>query len=430
MTVTGLTRDDALAADSDDPLLKHRAGYRLPDGVIYLDGNSLGALPIHAPARVATAVEQQWGERLIASWNAVDAAADSDGWIDLPTRIGDKIGRIIGAAPGQVVVTDSTSVNVFKALAMALELRPDRRVILTQGGDFPTDGYVADGLARLLGRDHRVRRLTPSALQDAPSADVIQAIDSNTAVVLLSHVNYRTGAAHDLAAVTAAAHAAGALVVWDLAHSAGVMPVDFDAIDADFAVGCGYKYLNGGPGASAFLAIARRLQDQVSSPIAGWFGHARPFAFEAGFEPAADINLGQVGTPPVLSMVALEAGVDAVLAADPDAVRTKSVALTQRAIALADARLADYGVTVASPRDASMRGSQVCFRHPQAWPVNRALIDEGVIGDFRTPDILRLGFAPLYTRHVDVHDAMDTLADILRTRRWDAAVYHARTTVT
>ena len=415
MTIDQPGRDELAALDAADPLAPFRTRFALPDGVIYLDGNSLGPLPRATAARVAEVIEAEWGRSLIGGWIR-------HGWMAAPRRVGDKIARLIGAAPGEVIVADSTSVNLFKALAAALELRPGRRTILTQQGNFPTDRYVADGLARLLGEGRRVRAV--------PADGLVGALDADTAVLMLTHVDYRTGAMHDLAGLTAAAHRAGALVIWDLAHSAGAVPVDLAAAGADLAVGCGYKYLNGGPGAPAFLHVAARHQDRLNPPIAGWLGHARPFDFAETYEPAPGIQRHLGGTPVVLGLAALEIGVDLMAEADPVALRAKSVALGQSFIALTEARCAGLGLALVSPRDPVRRGSQVGFAHPEGYAVMQALIARGVIGDFRAPDILRFGMTPLYLRHVDVWDAVEALRDVLATRAWDRPEYRTRAAVT
>jgi kynureninase len=401
--------------DIADPLAQARDAFLLPDGVIYLDGNSLGALPRATPGRLAEVALAQWGKDLIKSWNA-------HGWIDLPRRVGDKIARLIGAGPGEVVAADSTSVNLFKALAAALRLNPGRSVIVSERENFPTDLYIAQGLAGLLGNRHTLR------LVDAE--EITAAIDDATAVVMLTHVNYRTGAMHDMAAVTRAAHAKGALMLWDLAHSAGAVPVDLNGCGADFAVGCGYKYLNGGPGAPAFIWVAARHQDRFEQPLSGWLGHAAPFAFETGYRPAAGIARYVCGTPPVLSMAALEAGIDLMLGMDIAAIRRKSVALTDTFIRLVEQECAGQGLTLVSPRDSSRRGSQVSLRHEEAYPIMQALIARGVIGDFRAPDILRFGFAPLYVRFVDAWNAVAALKETLTAGSWDRPEFRVRAAVT
>lgn len=422
------TRQDCAARDAADPLAPHRNAFALPDGVIYLDGNSLGALPRATAARLREVVEREWGEGLIRSWN-------SAGWIDAPRRVGAKIARLVGAQANELICADSTSINLFKVLAGALALqaaRPrvstnERRVILTERSNFPTDLYMAQGLADLLGGRHELKLVEFD--------EVAAAIDERVAVLMLTHVNYRTGAMHDMAALTRRAHDAGALAIWDLAHSAGAVPVDLNAAGADFAVGCGYKYLNGGPGAPAFAFVAERhlaaLADRTfAQPLSGWIGHRAPFDFDPDYAPAQGIDRFAVGTPSILALAALDCGVETVLAAGIDALRAKSVALTELFIALVEQRCAGLGLALASPRDAQRRGSQVSFAHEHAWPVMQALIARGVIGDFRAPDILRFGFAPLYVRFVDVWDAAEALRDILATRAWDRPEFKQRKTVT
>jgi kynureninase len=410
-----LTRADALALDRADTLAGFRDRFALPEGIIYLDGNSLGALPKAAVSRVAAVVEAEWGGDLIRSWT-------KHSWIDLPLRVGDKIARLIGARPGEVVVADSTSINLFKLMAASLQLRPDRRVILSESGNFPTDLYVAQGLIELLGGRHELRLVAPQELAAA--------IDDDVALVSLTHVNYRSGLVHDMAGLTRRAHEAGALVLWDLAHSAGALPVDLAGCDADLAVGCGYKYLNGGPGAPAFLHIAQRLQGEIRMPLTGWLGHAEPFAFETGFRPAPGIARAIVGTPPVLSLAALEIGIDIALEADMAAVRQKSLALSRLFIDLVSQECSGLGLTLASPARDALRGSQVSFAHPEGYAIMQALIARGVIGDFRAPDVLRFGFAPLYQRFVDIWDAVGLLRGILTTKEWDRPAFKARAAVT
>jgi kynureninase len=409
-----LTRAALAAADEQDPLRQLRQRFQLPAGLIYLDGNSLGALPAATPAHLRDVVERQWGQDLIRSWNA-------HGWVDLPQRVGEKIGQLIGARAGETLVSDSTSVNLFKLLAMALAARPGRRVILTEAGHFPTDLYIAQGLCTLLGERAELRVVAPDALLDA--------LDEDVAVLSLSHVDYRSGRLHDLPGLTRAAHQHGALALWDLAHSAGVVPLQLATDGVDLAVGCGYKYLNGGPGAPSFVYVSGALQ-HLSSPIAGWFGHARPFAFEPDYVPAEGIGRLLAGTPPILSLAALEPGVDLALEAPAEVVREKSMRLTELFIGLVEQELAGHGLELASPRDAQSRGSQVCLRHPQAWPLMQALIARGVVGDFRAPDLLRFGFAPLYIGYADLWDAVAILRDILQHRSWDTPAFHARQAVT
>ena len=416
MTLSKMTREDFAALDEADPLAPFRQEFELPENVIYLDGNSLGPLPRIARERVATCVTEEWGKGLIRSWN--DA-----GWIDLPTRVGGKIGTLIGAEPESVVAADSTSVNLFKCLSAALALRPDRTVIVSEKSNFPTDLYMAEGLSALLGGRHELRLIEdPSELPAALTDDV--------AVLMLTHVNYRTGYMHDMKATTAAAHEAGAVTLWDLAHSAGAVPVDLATANADFAVGCGYKYLNGGPGAPAFLYAAPRHQETASQPLTGWFSHKAPFAFDHRFAPTDGIGKFLCGTPPVLAMTALDAAMDLWARADMDAVREKSVALTESFITLVEGRCAGLDLTLASPRNEEQRGSQVSCAHDNGYPVMQALIARGVIGDFRAPDLLRFGFTPLYTRFTDVWDAVEHLRDILQAGAWDRPEFHARAAVT
>lgn len=388
----------AAALDAADPLGHARARFQLPDGLVYLDGNSLGALTHGARERVARVVAEEWGQGLIGSWNAAD-------WVSLPGRVGDRIARLVGARDGSVVAADSTSVNLFKVLAASLALRPDRRVIVSQRGNFPTDLYMAEGLAALLAQGHELRLVDDGE-------DPAGALDERTAVLMLTHVDYRTGAVHDMGALTRAAHAVGALTIWDLAHSAGALPLEIGTHGADFAVGCGYKFLNGGPGAPAFLYVAPRHQGEASQPLSGWFGHAAPFAFESGYRPAGGITRFQAGTPSVIALSALDAALDAFDDVTIDALREKSVALCDFFIEAVEA-LAGDAVELASPRDASRRGSQVSWRHAQAYALAQALIARGVVGDFRAPDILRFGFAPLYNRFGEALLAARHLAEVL-----------------
>jgi kynureninase len=406
---------DLMALDAADRLAPFRDRFALPDGVIYLDGNSLGPLPTATPERLEAVIRHEWGDDLIRSWN-------KHGWIDLPLRVGDKISQLIGAGPGEVAVGDSTSVNLFKLLAAALALRPERRVILSERDNFPTDVYIAEGLAALLDRGHEIRLVAHDEIADALQADI--------AIVFLTQVNYRTGRMHDMAAITRRAHDSGALALWDLAHSAGAMPVALGACGADLAVGCGYKYLNGGPGAPAFLYVPKRHQDAFRSPLTGWLGHAAPFAFESGYRPASGIAKTLVGTPPILSLAALEVGVDLMLEADLAELRRKSIALAELFRERVEQRCASHGLTLASPRDPAQRGSQICFAHAEGYAIMQALIARGVIGDFRAPDILRFGFAPLYLRYADVARAADILQEILAARSWDRPEFKHRAAVT
>ena len=410
-----MDRETCLSFDRQDPLAAFRNEFVLPDGVIYLDGNSLGALPRAAVTRLNQATVEEWGSGLIRSWNTAH-------WIEAPRRIGDKIARLIGAAPGEVIVADSTSVNLFKLLAGALRLQPERHFILTETGNFPTDLYIAQGLIELLDGKYALRTL--------PRAQLESAIDGSVAVVMLTHVDYTTGELHDMKRVTAATHKYGALMLWDLSHSAGAVPVDLNGCEVDLAVGCGYKYLNGGPGAPAYLFVAKRLQDAIRSPISGWMGHAVPFAFERDYQPAAGMVRQLAGTPPVLSLLALEVAVDLWLRVDQQEVRRKSIALCDLFIRRVEETCGDFELDVASPNEAERRGSQVSLRHREAYRVMRALIDRNVIGDFRAPDLMRFGFAPLYIRYVDVFDAVHCLKEVLATRAWQRPEYATRLTVT
>ena len=409
-----LTRAALEQLDRDDPLAPFRGRFALPPGVVYLDGNSLGPLPRGTPGRIAEVMAREWGEGLIRSWN--DA-----GWIDLAARVADGIARLVGAAPGSVAVADSTSVNLFKLLGAALTLRPGRHVIVSERDNFPTDLYVAQGLAAFLGGEHTVRLAEPGAAIDAAGDD--------TAVVMLSHVNYRTGAMHDMAAVTRAAQDRGALVLWDLAHSAGVVPVDLSEVDADFAVGCGYKFLNGGPGAPAFLYVAPRLLAGLRLPINGWLGHATPFAFEAEYRPAPGLAQAVVGTPPILSLAALEVGISLALEAPLSDIRAKSVRQVALLAALVE-QAAPGAFRRVTPNDPARHGSQLCLSYPDAYAVMQASIDRGVIGDFRTPDILRFGITPLTLSYAELWDAAATLGAIMAKGAWRDPRFAVRRAVT
>ena len=391
-----MTREDCERLDAADPLAPLRARFALPPGVIYLDGNSLGALPRSTPARLAELVEAQWGGDLIAGWTR-------HGWSEAPRRVGAQIAPLIGAQPCEVVAADSTSVNLYKLASAALALRPDRSVIVAEAGDFPTDAYILDGLAQASGGRVSVRFAAGDALTGA--------LDRDTALLCVSHVNYRTGALHDLAALAACAREAGALTLFDLSHSAGALPVRLDADGADLAVGCGYKYLNGGPGAPGFLFVAERLHGEIAPVIPGWFGHADPFAFAAAYAPASDAGRLLSGTPPVLGLAALEEGLRTFEGVDMVLVRAKSMALGRLFQHRVEARCADLGFAWNMPPDPARRGSQASLRHPLAGSIMADLARAGVVGDFRPPDVLRFGFTPLYTRHVDVFDAVERLAE-------------------
>jgi kynureninase len=396
-----LTRDDCLALDHADPLASARAHFVLPAGVNYLDGNSLGALPKGVAARVARTIGDEWGAGLIRSWNAA-------GWYESPGRIGARLARLLGAAPHQVTVTDTISVNLFKLLVAAARMRPRRRTILAERGNFPSDNHIVDSVARMLGLEARF----------VPASEIGAAIDQDTAVVELSHVNYRTAEIQDMAAVTRTAHHHGALIVWDLAHSTGAVELQLDRDRADFAVGCGYKFLNGGPGAPSHLYVAERHLPVLDQPLTGWFAHAAPFAFQDNFARADGIRAMLCSTPQMLSMSALEAALDVFDGIPMRDVQVKGRGLGDLMIRLADQRLAPLGVGIASLRDGARRGNHVSLTHPEGYRVMQALIARGVIGDFRAPDVMRFGFGPLYVRHVDVFDAVEVLEEILKMGAW------------
>ncbi len=418
------TRPDCERLDAEDPLAALREQFVLPEGKIYLDGNSLGVLPRATAARVAQVVQHEWGEHLIESWNTAH-------WIELPQRVGNKIAQLVGAGPNELVVADSTSVNLFKVLSAALTMAradaPQRRAIVSERDNFPTDLYIAEALARERGFE--------LALVDTPEQIGPRLARGDVAVLMLTQVNYRTGRLHDMAALTAAAHAAGALVVWDLAHTAGALPVHLKRDDADFAIGCGYKYLNGGPGAPAFVWVHPRHADRFWQPLAGWMGHAAPFAFDPGYRPAPGIARYLCGTPPVIQTAALECGVDTVLAAAPlggmDALRSKSLALTELFMRLVGERCGSQGLSLVTPHDAPHRGSQVSYARAEGgYAIVQALIARGVVGDFRAPDILRFGLTPLTLRFVDVWDAVEQLRQVLESGEWRQERFHRKAAVT
>ncbi|MBA3771704.1 MAG: kynureninase [Ramlibacter sp.] len=419
---------DCRALDAQDPLHELRGLFTLPEGVIYLDGNSLGVLPKAVPGRIAQAVSEEWGQGLIRSWN-------SAGWFDLPQRLGNKIAALVGAGAGEVVATDSTSINLYKVLSAALRIArdsaPGRKVVVSERDNFPTDLYIAQSLCREWG----------CQLQLADDGDIEGALGRETAVLVLTHVNYRTGAMHDMKALTSAAHESGATAVWDLAHSAGAVPVDLHGAGADFAIGCGYKYLNGGPGAPAFAWVHPRHLHRFEQPLAGWWSHAAPFEFTPEYRPAPDIARYLCGTQPILSMTALECGIDTVLAAQPlggmAALRAKSLALTDLFIRLTEERCAGHGLGLATPRDPARRGSQVSLtRGEGAYAIVQALIARGVIGDYRAgngaghADILRFGFTPLYIGFEDVWHAVEHLGQVLETRDWQQSRFNQKQAVT
>ena len=409
-----LTREQLAERDASDVLAGVRERFYVPSGTIYLDGNSLGPMPRAVPAHVRNVIEEQWGEDLITSWNR-------HGWADMPLRLGDKLALLLGAATGQVVVADSTSVNLFKVLSAALAVRGGRSVVLSERGNFPTDLYVAQGL---------VESYDCSLELIADGQDVVAALDENTAVLMLTQVDFRSGRLHDIAKVTEAARKTGTLVIWDLCHSAGALPLQLDDWQVDLAIGCGYKYLNGGPGAPAFVYVGKAFQRRFQPLLQGWFAHARPFDFTPDFEAADGIRRALCGTPPVLSMAALEVGLGSFDGVGMEQVREKSLALTEAFMQLLEQECGDYGVQIISPREPARRGSQVAVRHPNAYAAIQALIARGVIGDFRAPDLMRFGFAPLYIRFVDVWDAVSALREVLVTRGYDDPSYATRAQVT
>jgi len=414
------TREDALALDRDDPLAPLRSQFALPDGVIYLDGNSLGAQPRASAARAQQVIGAEWGEGLIRSWNTA-------GWFALPRRLGDKLATLIGGAPGETVVTDTISINLFKLLSAMLrhqaERAPERRVIVSERSNFPTDLYIAQGLIEQLGGDYELR------LIDDP-AELPDALGPDTAVAMITHVNYRTGYMHDMAALTQLMHDKGALALWDLAHSAGAVPVDLNGVGADYAVGCTYKYLNGGPGSPGFVWVPKRHQNDFAQPLSGWWGHAAPFAMNPTYRPDEGVGRYLCGTQPMVSMALVECGLDVFLQTDMQAIRRKSLALTDLFIELVETRCSEFPLKLVTPRAHAQRGSHASFEHPHGYEVMQALIARGVIGDYREPHVLRFGFTPLYTRFVDVWDAVETLRDVLARETWRAPEFAARGAVT
>ncbi|MES2096666.1 MAG: kynureninase [Pseudomonadota bacterium] len=392
---------------------KTRALFHLPPGMIYLDGNSLGVLPLAAEARVVEVLREEWGNQLIKAWNSAD-------WIGLPRRVGDRIGKLIGAPAGSVATGDTLSIKVFQALSAALALNPTRKVVLSDTGNFPSDLYIAQGLLSALGRGLELKLVAPEDVEDA--------IDESVAVTLITEVDYKTGRLHDMKKLTAKAHAAGAITVWDLAHSAGAIPVDLTAANADFAVGCSYKYLNGGPGAPAFIYVAPRFAEIAQPILSGWMGHEAPFAFDLDYRPHASVERMRVGTPPVLALAVLDAALDAWDGVSMADVRARSLELSALFIAEVEARCPE--LELASPRDGAMRGSQVSFRHPQGYAIMQALIANTVIGDFRAPDLIRFGFTPLYIGEQDVVGAARVLERVMTERLWDDPAFATRSAVT
>lgn len=415
-----ITRNDCLALDAQDPLAHLRHQFALPEGVIYLDGNSLGARPVAALERAQAVITEEWGNGLIRSWN-------SAGWRDLPERLGNRLAGLIGAGEGEVVVTDTTSINLFKVLGAALRVQamraPTRRVIVSESSNFPTDLYIAEGLMDLLQQGYSLR------LVDSPE-ELAQAIDQDTAVVMLTHVNYKTGYMHDMQAVTALIHECGALAIWDLAHSAGAVPVDLRQAGADYAIGCTYKYLNGGPGSQAFVWVAPQLCDLVTQPLSGWFGHSRQFDMASSYEPSSGIARYLCGTQPITSLAMVECGLEIFAQTDMASLRRKSLALTDLFIQRVEQRCAAHDLKLITPREHARRGSHVSFEHPQGYAVIQALIARGVIGDYREPGIMRFGFTPLYTSFTEVFDAVQILGEILDQKTWAQSQFQIRHSVT
>ncbi|MDP6190170.1 MAG: kynureninase [Gammaproteobacteria bacterium] len=399
--------------DQTDPLAHLRDLFTLPDGVIYLDGNSLGALPKHTPARLQAVITEQWGQSLIRSWN-------SHNWMQKPVQLGDRLGQLVGAEKGQSLVCDSTSVNIFKLAAAAIRLRPTRCKVITETGNFATDLYLLQGLERMLGKQIQVVAV--------PREEVTAQIDQDTALVLLTHTHYKSGQLWDMEAITTLTHQQGALILWDLSHSLGAMPVHLDKYQADFAVGCNYKYINGGPGAPALLYVAKRHQAALEQPLTGWLGHARPFDFVDQYQAAPGIEQAMCGTPPVLANAALECALEIMEQADLQALRRKSLQLGNIFIQLIAQYCPEFELV--SPTDETQRGSQVSITHPQGYAIMQNLIERQIIGDFRAPDNLRFGFAPLYIRYVDMWHTVQTLADIMATGSWQEARFRQRQQVT
>jgi kynureninase len=407
------SRSFAENLDSQDSLAPFRAHFIIDDArLIYLDGNSLGRLTLSSLARVQPLVEQEWGSDLIRAWNK--------NWWDAPIRVGEKIARLVGANPGQLVACDTVSINLFKLASAALALRPGRARIVTDMLNFPSDLYILQGLVQLLGNHHTILRVGSQDGDITPDLNALAAaIDNTTALVTLSHVTFKSGYLYDMAAVTDLAHRFGALVIWDLSHSAGAVPVALDACNVDFAIGCTYKYLNGGPGAPAFLYVRKELQEQVVSPIWGWWGQNAPFAFNLDYTPAPGVTRFLAGSQPILSMLVMEAALDPLLTAGMDALRAKSLLLGEYLISLSDTHLAPLGFRLGSPRAPEQRGSHVSLRHPEGYRINRALIEEmNLLPDFREPDNLRLGLAPLYTSFTDIWEAVDRIRRVVTEKRY------------
>lgn len=410
-----LTRDDFVALDADDPLAHFANEFYLPDGMIYLDGNSLGAMPKDARARALEVIDQEWGEDLIKSWNKA-------GWFNLVEKLGNKVAEIIGANDGEVIYADATGLNVYKLVAAALDMRPDRKVIVMEGSNFPTDNYMVQGLIKQLDRGHEIRF--------AEDGEILDAIDEDVAAICLTHVHYKTGHLHDMAAITKKTHDCGALAIWDLCHSAGALPVDLNGCNVDMAVGCTYKYLNGGPGSQSFMFVAKRHHGKAVQPLTGWWGHDLPFGFERDYRPRKDIRQFSTGTEPITSLAMSEPGLDIFLKADMSEIRKKSLKLCDLFIELIEQRLSEFDFTLVTPRDHSRRGSQVSVSSENGFPIMQALIDAGVIGDFRAPDIMRFGFTPLYVSYLDVWDAVDRWVEIMEKGIWKREEFNQKGAVT
>ncbi|MGP9488659.1 kynureninase [Glutamicibacter sp. AOP5-A2-7] len=424
---TVVSREQLELLDHQDALASFKDRFLLPDGVLYLDGNSLGPLPAGVAERAAEVVNVEWGQGLIRSWN-------SAGWFEMPTRLGDKLGSLLGAKPGETVVTDTTSLNLFKALASALRIQqvdgPGRRVIITERDNFPTDIYIAEGLAELLNSVGAETGIRYEVKLIDNETELLAALDEDTAVISLSHVNYRTGSMWDMASITEAVHQAGALAIWDLAHAAGAVPVDLNAAKADYAVGCTYKYLNGGPGSPAFVWVNARHQDRFWQPLSGWWSHQAPFEMAEQYTPANDVRRFMCGTQPVTSMAMIEVGLDIAVEAEMDLVRAKSLELTDLFIELVETRCAGHGLELITPREHAQRGSHVSFHHPNGYEIIAALIERGVIGDYREPAVLRFGITPLYLSRTDIWDAVEILREVLHTGHWQREEFAVRNAVT
>lgn len=413
MTIS--TRSDVQKLDREDPLASFRKEFHLPKELIYLNGNSLGAMPLKAAERARRVVEKEWADGLIGSMNTA-------GWFELPQTLGRKLASLIGAKPHEVVVTDATGINLYKVVTASLQIRADRRIIVMEGSNFPTNNYMVQGLVGQLGEGYSIRF--------AEADDLIDAIDEDVATICITHVHYKTGRIHDMQKLTARAHAVGAAAVWDLCHTVGAMPVNVNACNVDFAVACTYKYLNAGPGAPSLLFAAERHHGKYSQPLTGWYGHADPFAFDRDYRPAPDIRQMLTGTQPTASLSTAEVGIDIMLRADMNLIREKSMRMTELFIELVEKRCGDYDISLASPRDANIRGSQVSLFHEHGYPIVRALHDAGVGCDYREPGIMRFGFAPLYIRYVDVWDTVEKLHGVFQSGQWRASKYRERAIVT